>query len=1558
MVPEDAFCRPECGQEAYYDANAHACKNWTVCARGYYVSANGTSTGDRQCVRCKQTETSTVENAAKCELWEDVCRRENKVFCDGESGQQCVTNCDNCQTHQGGPDPDKNTCTFAKTVDICMEENKKYCVATKRCEDKCTACLPPYTREPGSESFECLFQASESSCKLKQMVFCPTKQDSCAENCTQCPSIYKISPLPGKSICRRPQSESECQAMGQKLCPETTLCTNDCKTCSSYTAHPQDTYICLAPESEESCNATGKLLCPQTSLCVSKCNSCNNYQVTPAYGKCQETKNPFLCSEESKIFCPQYAAANANDCVHSCSVCEGYQRSPVLSDSEPTSNANSCQYNKHPSLCMEEGGFFCPEGATANAFDCVTQCTSCKGFAINPDKDSHECKEDKTPAMCGAEGKILCPSGAESNALACVSSCTDCGGFTVAPTLGDVKMCKETQTESSCTLKKMYFCPKEATTRAFDCVDSCALCVGRTDNPSGEETRVCKASGGDAILGCLSTSDSNTTAPVEVVPVVAGEKDSAEEIEARNMEAQAAALFALAARLEEEASKKTEEAEKKAYERALAEAKKTGKSVADVTALALEGAPQIVQFLRTGAKRMQLKWEPPVSPNAVNASGPYVLQWSEDAGFPPRKRKELLFDKKTLRADIDTYAWVCHDCPASATCSNGTWPRVKEGSWKIPWEKERKKGFISCPYKQLCTVNSSLPTCGWRNGTCGQCSPGSAGVMCAVCSEGYVFQPSMGTCLRCVNGKDASGFTYAAIIVPTLVAIGVAIVFQRATGDNSELDREVSDAHAEDTEGQLQSSIDAEAGASEHESVNLSQTLKILVSHCQVFGSLNVTFDIKWPTSFVNSLDFLKVVNVDLLQFFQPVSPCAFDMSFIRGFYTHMFFLPVSVLIVILVRYGMACVKRKRVHGILSRQSSRMILFFVFLLYPGLATRIFRVFACKNVGGRFFLEADYNVECFHGEHIGAVVAAVFFMLVYVVGVPIISAWVLYQAKDKLDDPKTLEQFGSLYHMYRRRHWYFESVEMIKKCFLAGALVLIAPGTPAQILIGFFVAFVFLLTVHGNKPFEDDSDNLMYTVTSTQFTLTLVFGLILRMDGGNMPKHEVDAIAFILIAMNTMVAIFTMYIAVQKSRDTVLKVFALACPCCHRRCIRGESKAKIHPEDDFQLPNRPPPPNTPPPLSQRPPPPKSPLPNKNDELRRAENAQLEAEKSAQLQREKEEAEKKLLEEEAHHQRLVEEELKQLEAERLRQEAEDEERIAAQLAEDEERIAAQLAEDEKRRQAEQEEAAREAAAAKEAAQLEAARLATELANANAAQIKASLEGKIQNLNETTVGLLEQEVLEVLKLERDDLQDVIKKAQMAIVECTNQLLKTLDNACKDKSNNDQYLSVQHALNDIQAAESSGYQFDEEASAAINAAKTLLARLEQSYKLRKLILGLDQKTIAEIKSFNKPLKVIENVMRACFLLLGNTKKELADWPKIVAFIGKTGKLSLKRRIGQFTTADLTDPVIANAKTLLADVDINAIEEVNKGVATFYGWACSCIMQVDESFQPSVKSA
>ena len=93
---------------------------------------------------------------------------------------------------------------------------------------------------------------------------------------------------------------------------------------------------------------------------------------------------------------------------------------------------------------------------------------------------------------------------------------------------------------------------------------------------------------------------------------------------------------------------------------------------------------------------------------------------------------------------------------------------------------------------------------------------------------------------------------------------------------------------------------------------------------------------------------------------------------------------------------------------------------------------------------------------------------------------------------------------------------------------------------------------------------------------------------------------------------------------------------------------------------------------------------------------------------------------------------------------------------------------------------------------------------------------------------------------------------------------------------------------------------------------------------------------------------------MQACFFLLGNSKKEISNWKMIVSWIGKTGKQSLKRRISEFTPANLTENNLKAAKGLLSDINISKIEEINKGVSVFYGWGCSVIMQVDYTFTPS----
>lgn len=57
---------------------------------------------------------------------------------------------------------------------------------------------------------------------------------------------------------------------------------------------------------------------------------------------------------------------------------------------------------------------------------------------------------------------------------------------------------------------------------------------------------------------------------------------------------------------------------------------------------------------------------------------------------------------------------------------------------------------------------------------------------------------------------------------------------------------------------------------------------------------------------------------------------------------------------------------------------------------------------------------------------------------------------------------------------------------------------------------------------------------------------------------------------------------------------------------------------------------------------------------------------------------------------------------------------------------------------------------------------------------------------------------------------------------------------------------------------------------------ARQIIEQLRRIEKLRHEIMNLDQKTIAELKSYSKPPEVVHQVMAGCFLLLGSSGKAL----------------------------------------------------------------------------------
>ena len=66
---------------------------------------------------------------------------------------------------------------------------------------------------------------------------------------------------------------------------------------------------------------------------------------------------------------------------------------------------------------------------------------------------------------------------------------------------------------------------------------------------------------------------------------------------------------------------------------------------------------------------------------------------------------------------------------------------------------------------------------------------------------------------------------------------------------------------------------------------------------------------------------------------------------------------------------------------------------------------------------------------------------------------------MLQLKEQLD-----AELGSLYVDYEPQYYYWEVVEMLKKMMLTGGLVLLAPGSSAQIVLAILITLFYLTLV--------------------------------------------------------------------------------------------------------------------------------------------------------------------------------------------------------------------------------------------------------------------------------------------------------------------------------------------------------------------------------------------------------------------------------------------------------------------------------------------------------------
>merc|ERR1711865_814533 len=215
---------------------------------------------------------------------------------------------------------------------------------------------------------------------------------------------------------------------------------------------------------------------------------------------------------------------------------------------------------------------------------------------------------------------------------------------------------------------------------------------------------------------------------------------------------------------------------------------------------------------------------------------------------------------------------------------------------------------------------------------------------------------------------------------------------------------------------------------------------------------------------------------------------------------------------------------------------------------------------------------------------------------------------------------------------------------------------------------------------------------------------------------------------------------------------------------------------------------------------------------------------------------------------------------------------------------------------------------------------------------ADAKAKADAKVQ---------AEKEEAEAKLIEEKQKQEKEVAAQTQTNLLADQR-KALETALEDTNNPDQCAVVSSALTAMLENDLCDLTGNEKE--LVSRARVDLETLHRLWLLKKAVADLNQKTIAEIKSFNEPLQEVIVVMRVVFLLLGQSRNELSEWKQIRAWIGKTGKLSLKRRIANFTVPNgefgIKESTVKFATDEISTVHIDRIQDISVGAMVFYSWA------------------
>jgi len=242
---------------------------------------------------------------------------------------------------------------------------------------------------------------------------------------------------------------------------------------------------------------------------------------------------------------------------------------------------------------------------------------------------------------------------------------------------------------------------------------------------------------------------------------------------------------------------------------------------------------------------------------------------------------------------------------------------------------------------------------------------------------------------------------------------------------------------------------------------------KLVLQYYQMVSMLSVALALPFPPIMSGVANVGGVTNLDVFSF--APTGCAVVMDIHRRM--------LSYTVVIIVA-GLATSVSK------SASHFQGFLVAVSFILPSVTRLIFSTFTCVSLDtGESFLIADKSIDCGSSYHEIMVLYGVAMAFLVCAGVPGGCFWLLWKHKHKINphedrdealriraEDESLDFIRFMFESYEPECWYWEVVEMVRRIFMTGFLVVLFRGSYSQICICMVITVVAIAYLASRKPF--------------------------------------------------------------------------------------------------------------------------------------------------------------------------------------------------------------------------------------------------------------------------------------------------------------------------------------------------------------------------------------------------------------------------------------------------------------------------------------------------------